>query len=156
MTGPRPAGRPWTRAEDNQLRELLASGMKGAHEPPCSLLRGHRAAVLDGLQQAGSRANRVRQEIRPRLRSCENLLSDALAGALHIDIQQLSRELPIWFRLPECKNLGWQTSPIKPCSRSSDTGGPSCPPRWGRFFACGITLARACSAPTRAARLDGH
>jgi DNA-binding NarL/FixJ family response regulator len=27
MTGPRPAGRPWTRLEDRQLLELLASGM---------------------------------------------------------------------------------------------------------------------------------
>jgi DNA-binding NarL/FixJ family response regulator len=27
MTGPRPAGRPWTRLEDRQLFELLASGM---------------------------------------------------------------------------------------------------------------------------------
>jgi hypothetical protein len=30
MTGPRPAGRPWTRADDNQLRVLLNSGMKAA------------------------------------------------------------------------------------------------------------------------------
>jgi hypothetical protein len=28
MTGPRPAGRPWTAAEEVQLSELLASGMK--------------------------------------------------------------------------------------------------------------------------------
>jgi hypothetical protein len=28
MTGPQPAGRPWTRADDNQLRVLLNSGMK--------------------------------------------------------------------------------------------------------------------------------
>jgi hypothetical protein len=28
MTGPRPAGRPWTPADDDMLRELLASGMK--------------------------------------------------------------------------------------------------------------------------------
>ena len=28
MTGPRPAGRPWTRAEETQLRELIASGAK--------------------------------------------------------------------------------------------------------------------------------
>jgi hypothetical protein len=28
MSGPRPAGRPWTRAEDNQLRDLSASGMR--------------------------------------------------------------------------------------------------------------------------------
>jgi hypothetical protein len=28
MTGPRPAGRPWTPAVDDMLRELLASGMK--------------------------------------------------------------------------------------------------------------------------------
>jgi hypothetical protein len=28
MTGPRPAGRPWTRAEVAQLRELIASGVK--------------------------------------------------------------------------------------------------------------------------------
>jgi hypothetical protein len=30
VTGPRPAGRPWTTAEDKQLRELLASGIKAA------------------------------------------------------------------------------------------------------------------------------
>jgi hypothetical protein len=30
MTGPQPAGRPWTRADDNQLRVLLNSGMKAA------------------------------------------------------------------------------------------------------------------------------
>jgi len=30
MTGPRPSGRPWTRAEDNQLLVLLNSGMKAA------------------------------------------------------------------------------------------------------------------------------
>jgi hypothetical protein len=28
MTGPRPAGRPWTLTDDYMLRELLASGMK--------------------------------------------------------------------------------------------------------------------------------
>jgi hypothetical protein len=28
MTGPRPAGRPWTRAEVAQLHELIASGAK--------------------------------------------------------------------------------------------------------------------------------
>jgi hypothetical protein len=28
MTGPRPAGRPWTRAEDIELRELIASKVK--------------------------------------------------------------------------------------------------------------------------------
>ena len=28
MTGPRPAGRPWTRAETAQLHELIASGVK--------------------------------------------------------------------------------------------------------------------------------
>jgi len=28
MTGPRPAGRPWTLTDDDMLRELLASGMK--------------------------------------------------------------------------------------------------------------------------------
>ena len=28
MTGPRPAGRPWTRADDDMLRKLLTSGMK--------------------------------------------------------------------------------------------------------------------------------
>jgi len=28
MTEPRPAGRPWTLADDDMLRELLASGMK--------------------------------------------------------------------------------------------------------------------------------
>jgi hypothetical protein len=30
MTGPQPAGSPWTRADDNQLRVLLNSGMKAA------------------------------------------------------------------------------------------------------------------------------
>ena len=30
MTGPRPAGRPWTRADDDELRALLDSGIKGA------------------------------------------------------------------------------------------------------------------------------
>jgi len=28
MTGPRPAGRPWTPAEEAQLRELILSGVK--------------------------------------------------------------------------------------------------------------------------------
>jgi hypothetical protein len=28
MTGPRPAGRPWTAAEEAELSEFLASGMK--------------------------------------------------------------------------------------------------------------------------------
>jgi hypothetical protein len=28
MTGPRPAGRPWTLTDDDILRKLLASGMK--------------------------------------------------------------------------------------------------------------------------------
>jgi hypothetical protein len=28
MTGPRPAGRPWTFTDDDMLRKLLASGMK--------------------------------------------------------------------------------------------------------------------------------
>jgi hypothetical protein len=28
MTGPRPAGRPWTLTDDDMLRGLLASGMK--------------------------------------------------------------------------------------------------------------------------------
>ena len=28
MTGPRPAGRPWTRAEVAQLHELIAAGVK--------------------------------------------------------------------------------------------------------------------------------
>jgi hypothetical protein len=28
MTGPRPAGRPWTLADDDMLRKLLSSGMK--------------------------------------------------------------------------------------------------------------------------------
>ena len=28
MTGPRPAGRPWTRAEVAQLHQLIASGVK--------------------------------------------------------------------------------------------------------------------------------
>ena len=27
MTGPRPAGRPWTRVEDDQLRAMLEAGM---------------------------------------------------------------------------------------------------------------------------------
>jgi hypothetical protein len=27
MTGPRPAGRRWTAAEENQLKEMLAAGM---------------------------------------------------------------------------------------------------------------------------------
>jgi hypothetical protein len=30
MTGPQPAGRHWTRADDKQLRALLNSGMKAA------------------------------------------------------------------------------------------------------------------------------
>ena len=30
MTGPRPAGRPWTLTDDDQLRKLLVSGMKVA------------------------------------------------------------------------------------------------------------------------------
>jgi hypothetical protein len=29
MTGPRPAGRPWTRAEDHSLEEMLKAGLKG-------------------------------------------------------------------------------------------------------------------------------
>jgi hypothetical protein len=29
MTGPRPAGRNWTRLEDRQLRELLDAGVAG-------------------------------------------------------------------------------------------------------------------------------
>jgi hypothetical protein len=28
MTGPRPAGRPWTLTDDDMLRKLLTSGMK--------------------------------------------------------------------------------------------------------------------------------
>ena len=28
MTGPRPAGRPWTLTDDDMLRKLLVSGMK--------------------------------------------------------------------------------------------------------------------------------
>jgi hypothetical protein len=28
MTGPRPAGRPWTKAEETELRYLLSSGVK--------------------------------------------------------------------------------------------------------------------------------
>ena len=28
MTGPRPAGRRWTEAEENQLRKMLDAGMK--------------------------------------------------------------------------------------------------------------------------------
>jgi len=28
MTGPRPAGRPWTRVEDVQLRAMLEAGVK--------------------------------------------------------------------------------------------------------------------------------
>jgi hypothetical protein len=28
MTGPRPAGRPWTLTDDDMLRKLLASGLK--------------------------------------------------------------------------------------------------------------------------------
>jgi hypothetical protein len=28
MTGPRPAGRPWTRAEDHLLKEMLKAGLK--------------------------------------------------------------------------------------------------------------------------------
>ena len=28
MTGPRPAGRPWTQLDDKQLIEMLVSGMK--------------------------------------------------------------------------------------------------------------------------------
>ena len=28
MTGPRPAGRPWTRADDDQLRAMLKAGIK--------------------------------------------------------------------------------------------------------------------------------
>ena len=28
MTGPRPAGRPWTLTDDDMLRKLLATGMK--------------------------------------------------------------------------------------------------------------------------------
>ena len=28
MTGPRPAGQPWTRGEEDQLRAMLAAGMK--------------------------------------------------------------------------------------------------------------------------------
>jgi hypothetical protein len=30
MTGPRPAGRPWTPTDDDQLHKLLVSGMKVA------------------------------------------------------------------------------------------------------------------------------
>jgi hypothetical protein len=30
MTGPRPAGRPWTLTDDDMLRKLLSSGMKVA------------------------------------------------------------------------------------------------------------------------------
>lgn len=28
MTGPRPAGRPWTRAEDHSLEEMLKAGLR--------------------------------------------------------------------------------------------------------------------------------
>jgi hypothetical protein len=28
MTGPRPAGRPWTRVEDNKLRAMVEAGVK--------------------------------------------------------------------------------------------------------------------------------
>lgn len=30
MTGPRPAGRPWTFTDDDQLRAMLKSGVKAA------------------------------------------------------------------------------------------------------------------------------
>ena len=33
MTGPRPAGRPWTLTDDDMLRKLLVSGMKHRRSP---------------------------------------------------------------------------------------------------------------------------
>jgi hypothetical protein len=40
MTGPRPAGLPWTRGEEDQLRAMLEAGMK----PPAIGLKLRRTA----------------------------------------------------------------------------------------------------------------
>jgi len=59
MTGPRPAGRPWTRVEDVQLRAMLEAGVKAPEvarriKRTVSAVRA-RKAVLDK-REAGLKA----------------------------------------------------------------------------------------------------
>ena len=76
MTGPRPAGRPWTPAEDAQLRELILSRVKvgliakklkrssGAvyarinslQKPPCDLAFGGQSYLLASERLAYAKA----------------------------------------------------------------------------------------------------
>ena len=62
MTGPRPAGRPWTLTDDDMLRKLMGSGMKpqliaqkmkrsiGAIQTRISLLKKSRERQESGRQ----------------------------------------------------------------------------------------------------------
>ena len=65
------------------------------------------------------------------------------------------REPAIWFRSPECKNLGWQDPPRSPPGREFRHKRPQLRERCGRFFACGIATARASSGSMRVILRDG-
>jgi hypothetical protein len=56
MTGPRPAGRPWTPAEEAQLRELIISRVKvGLIAKKSETLSGRRSCQDKLAQKAASR-----------------------------------------------------------------------------------------------------
>src|SRR5258708_10723514 len=80
---------------------------------------------------------------------------EASQGSKKTRIAGTIRGLAIWTLSPECKNLGWKTAPRSPPSREFRHKRPQCRPRWGRFFACGITMARAFAGSTRAVRQGG-
>ena len=57
MTGPRPAGRPWTRVEDDQLRAMLEAGMtapRGRTKDKTHSVSGSLAKSCPGQTRSGA------------------------------------------------------------------------------------------------------
>jgi hypothetical protein len=91
----------------------------------------------------------------------------AIPGELFVGIERakVQRKIPdggnnCWasnlHSLTRVQELRLADPPPAPSSREFRHKRPQCRPRWGSFFACGITTARASSGSMRVIRRDGR
>ena len=90
MSGPKPAGRPWTRAEEHQLRELIATGVKvGSIARKLKRSPGAIYARINSLKKgvAGLRVNRANRKNSAPSRRVE-LMPDGCLIQFYEDIRR--------------------------------------------------------------------
>src|ERR1700737_4709398 len=97
MTGPRPACRPWTRPEDNQLRALSASGMKHA------LIAQKLKRTLGAVQ---SRINTLKKTRKPPSPDRTELLKNP--GGFRAPIDRLARNTDLLVERP-ARRTSWRS-----------------------------------------------